>query len=352
MAHAHSILDTDARFIIDPITRAINGKTHKKLTLIQGDHNSERFTFEIPQHLEHDMSKCNVVEVHYINIDSTTREKKTGMYTVDDMRVESDAVVCSWLISGNATSLVGSLHFLLKFKCITGKIVEYAWNTAVYTGISISNGIDATGTFEDEYTDIIGQWKAQVTADITESVKADVTEWAETESGKLRGMLYTEMARTNADLAVERARIDLMQSGATADDAELIDIRVGADGKTYASAGTAVREQFAQLSNSYVDVIRKTPLAYDDDSGNLFDVSACTHGYYRVMNECREHTNYCYTENIKVEQNIARPSYDACCENSVSSLALAAAASASAFFFLKSLMIASDFFIDDCICRR
>lgn len=250
MAHAHSILDTDARFVIDPITRAINGKAHKKLTLIQGDHNSERFTFEVPQHLEHDMSKCNVVEVHYINIDSTTREKKTGMYTVDDMRVESDAVVCSWLISGNATSLVGSLHFLLKFKCVTGNIVEYAWNTAVYTGISISNGIDASGSFEDEYTDIIGQWKAQVTADITESVKADVTEWAETESGKLRGMLYTEMARTNADLAVERARIDLMQSGATADDAELIDIRVGADGKTYESAGTAVREQIKSVSAS------------------------------------------------------------------------------------------------------
>ena len=47
-----------------------------------------------------------------------------------------------------------------------------------------------------------------------------------------------------ADVAVERARIDNFVAGATAGDEELTDIRVGADGVTYASAGTAVREQF------------------------------------------------------------------------------------------------------------
>jgi len=253
MAHTHNIHDMDARFVIDPVTRVINGKNHRKVTLIQGDHNSERFTFEIPRTVEgHDMSLCNVVEVHYLNIDSVTKEKRSGMYTVDDLKTESDVVTCSWLVSSNATSLVGSLNFLLKFKCVTGNIVEYAWNTAVFTGISISNGIDASESVEGEYRDIIGQWKAKVVSDITESVKADVSEWAETESGKLRGMMFTEMARTNSDLAVERARIDLMQSGAAADDAELIDIRVGADGKTYVSAGTAIREQMANISASAV----------------------------------------------------------------------------------------------------
>ena len=55
----------------------------------------------------------------------------------------------------------------------------------------------------------------------------------------------SNVAAIAADVAVERARIDNLVSAATVDEAEVLDIRVGADGVTYASAGTAVREQFA-----------------------------------------------------------------------------------------------------------
>ena len=51
------------------------------------------------------------------------------------------------------------------------------------------------------------------------------------------------------DLATERARVDNLIAGVTADDSELIDVRVGADGKTYNSAGTSVRSQIGSLKN-------------------------------------------------------------------------------------------------------
>ena len=58
-------------------------------------------------------------------------------------------------------------------------------------------------------------------------------------------------------IAVERARIDSIESGGTAEGDEVVGIRSGANGLRYSNAGTAVREQFDEkldkIENAHVD---------------------------------------------------------------------------------------------------
>lgn len=164
MSHLHIVHDSDAQFTIDPITRAIKNES-PKVTVIQHDHNSERFTFSIQTQVEgHDMSACNRVEIHYINIDATDKTKKaTGVYEADDLKTSSDdggKVTFSWLLSRNATQYAGSLNFLIRFACITDGVEEYAWNTAIFQSITVGSGMYNGGEEVIEpYFDVIAQWK-------------------------------------------------------------------------------------------------------------------------------------------------------------------------------------------------
>lgn len=156
MAHVHSVLDSDAHFSIDPIKRVIKSKSLKKVAIQQYDHNSERITFELEQrYVEgHDMAACNVVEIHYNN------GGNRGVYVVDDIAVsteDADKVICSWLISRNATQKAAPLAFRLTFKCVSEEEEDYVWSTAVNKSIFVCAGINGSGGIEEEYPDAISQ---------------------------------------------------------------------------------------------------------------------------------------------------------------------------------------------------
>lgn len=163
MSHTHNVIDSDNKFIVDGISRVIKNASTAKTTVMQFDHNSEVFTFELPRYIEgHDMTDCNRVEVHYLNIDTVTKQENEGIYLVDDLTVNADdeaKLTCSWLISQSATQLVGSLNFLLRFICLTDDIVDYVWNTSIFTGIYVSKGIYNSDIVAEQYIDTIKAWE-------------------------------------------------------------------------------------------------------------------------------------------------------------------------------------------------
>lgn len=171
MAHIHGVFDSDAHFSVDPITKTLKNESSQKTTVIQKDHNSERFTFEIPRMIEgHDMSLCNDVKVHYINIDASTKQENKGVYAVDDMQISQEddqVVICSWLVSGNATQLKGTLAFSISYSCVTDDL-DYCLNTAAYKGISVAEGVYCGDYVAEEYADILVQWEEELKNAVTD----------------------------------------------------------------------------------------------------------------------------------------------------------------------------------------
>ena len=199
MAHIHSVYDTDKHITIDPATRALANQTPEKACIMQYDHASERITFDLPAEVEgHKILDCNRVEVHYLNIDAKTQEQRTGLYEVDDLQLspaDEAVAICSWLISMNATQLVGPLYFRVTFKCVTEGNIDYSWSTAVYKGLTVSDGINCTEYVEEQYADIIAQWREDLVL-AGEAIEANKTEAAN----------YAQRAGTAADSAAGSAQ--------------------------------------------------------------------------------------------------------------------------------------------------
>lgn len=164
MAHKHPVYDTDAHFKINHITRAITTQDDLK-TIMQGDHNSERFSFEIPNVIDgHDMKLCNKVLIHYMN---GTNE---GPYEVNDIEeLDQKTLVFTWLISGNSTEFAGALTFLIEFLCLSEENeIVYAWHTDIFTQLNIKPGMNNTEHAAKTYPDLLEQWKEEIFSQLPE----------------------------------------------------------------------------------------------------------------------------------------------------------------------------------------
>ena len=165
MAHKHSVYNTDEHFLIDGVTRAITQQSGKT-RLMQYDHNSERYEFEMPRYIDsHDMSLCNRVQIHFINVGSGG-SSSSDVYKVTDLiasPADDKVIIFSWLVSQNATMYAGSLNFLIQFACVQDDgTVDYLWHTDICKGISVSSGFNNSENIIEQYSDILMQWEQQL----------------------------------------------------------------------------------------------------------------------------------------------------------------------------------------------
>lgn len=168
MPHTLPVYDTGPYFEIDPLTRMLKNKKNLKITVIQNDHLSERIGFRLPRYIDgYDLLECNRIEVHYLNTENGTKMTSEGCYLIEDAHADpndGEMLLCSWLISINATRYVGALYFLLRFVCIEENETVYARSTAICKEISVAPAIYCADTAIDAYPDVLAQWEARVNA--------------------------------------------------------------------------------------------------------------------------------------------------------------------------------------------
>lgn len=140
-------------------------------------------------------------------------------------------------------------------------------------------------------------------ATINDSIVSPSYVWSSSKTNSEISAVNSELDVQTARIDVQTARIDgiiALPDGSTTADAELVDIRIGADGKTYPSAGDAVRGQLSDIS---------------DISPNLFNLTGCTDGYF--LNTANDNpivnADWYYTDYIPVQAGvtygISRPFY-------------------------------------------
>ena len=261
MAHKHSVYDTDLHFVIDPITRKITTEC-KKTQLMQKDHNSERFTFEIPRYIEgHDMSLCNVVQIHYINTNSTNKDYQVqDIYEVNDLQVSPDSediVIGSWLISSNATTYSGTLNFVIRFACVDEetKAIDYQWFTDIYSAITVAKTIyNVDVVTGGESSDLLEKWKEEIskaagesTLEIVQEAKKSAGDAAKSETNAGE---FAKNAASSAESSKKSAETSTSQASLASESRIAAESSASSASKSSVESGKSAEEASVSAANA------------------------------------------------------------------------------------------------------
>lgn len=159
LTHKDVIVDTDAKCIINVETRKIETQS-SKTDFAQYDHNSERIGFTMPRKIDdHDMSTVDRIAIKYLNVN------KADMYIVDDLAISEDGeyITFTWLVSGNAIKEVGSLVFVINFRCWNDSgAITYNWTTHPCSTYSIFKGVPSMDSNPEELYDFWARYNSLV----------------------------------------------------------------------------------------------------------------------------------------------------------------------------------------------
>lgn len=343
MTHEHDIKSADALFLIDPKDRGIYKQSTKKITLIQGDHNSKRFSFKMPRYISgHDTMLCNRIAVQYINISKCKTKQSEDIYVVYDMKIDpsdENYVIFSWLISGNATMYSGTLSFMLEFLCVDdSEKITYAWHTGTYSKI-ICDGINNSESTTKEISDILVSWELKITQNIIDNFVGKTEAAANSAVDAVNNAKGLEQAAQEAaNTAQEAANSVLDEANAVKEAANNV---LAEASKVQEAANDVLGEadKVQEAANTVLEEASKVQEAANDVLGNVGNAEEASKNAIAAAKEAQNSASYANANATKAQEaatnavnakNEAQASASSASSNASNAQASASSASNSA----------------------
>lgn len=238
----------------------INNKMYETITAKQGDTESRFLLFHLfDASLPFDLTEKSV-RVYGIKPDGT---KIFNDLVINDVKKG----YCTLKLTNQMLAIAGLVKLELVIYSGNKKLSSIPFMLNVISSLNSDDAVVST----NEFTSLMNGLAALSEYDIYKSNAKQVPVIKE-EVSNLSSQLDNKAQQV--DLEVEKKRIDSftkLKEGSTTGDAELIDARIGADGKTYSNVGNGIRNQFKNINTVCPLFVNKSNL-FDKDSSEIVNL--------------------------------------------------------------------------------
>lgn len=248
---AEPLPEDDGYCIIDPETRVITIPPEYQLLGVESDEKAERIYFKCPKIVGDDIDLSKLA----LRVNFRNAGRMVDQYRVDDVAVDGDNITFSWLLSRRVTQYEGDVNFIVcAVRVNDDATISNEWNTTI-ANATVLEGLE---------TDYLPEEEEQARDLLTELI-LEATKQIEDKAEKTLATIPSDYT-TAAQNALSAKN-------------EVEDIRVGADGATYESAGEAVKKQYTyflkQLGSITSPAINRLSAINILDPTKIKDNKAC-----------------------------------------------------------------------------